>query len=73
MQSEKNSIEKADTLPVIALPVIVEGRYDKSAILGMFSANVITKFIEATAPNASGARIRAKIILVIGDTSFATI
>ena len=42
MQSEKNSIEKADTLPVIALPIIVEGRYDKSAILGMFSANVIT-------------------------------
>ena len=29
-------------LPRINLPIIVEGRYDKSAILGMFSATVIT-------------------------------
>ncbi len=29
-------------LPRIKLPVIVEGRYDKSAILGMFSGTVIT-------------------------------
>ena len=28
--------------PIIALPIVVEGRYDKSAILSMFSANVIT-------------------------------
>ena len=37
MSSEKNG-----TLPHICLPVIVEGRYDKSAILGMFSGTVIT-------------------------------
>ena len=30
------------SLPRIKLPVIVEGRYDKSAILGMFSGTVIT-------------------------------
>lgn len=29
-------------LPHIKLPIIVEGRYDKSALLGMFSATVIT-------------------------------
>ena len=29
-------------LPHINLPIIVEGRYDKSALLGMFSATVIT-------------------------------
>ena len=29
-------------LPRIKMPVIVEGRYDKSAILGMFSGVVIT-------------------------------
>ena len=29
-------------LPRIKLPLIVEGRYDKSALLGMFSATVIT-------------------------------
>ena len=29
-------------LPKIQLPIIVEGRYDKSAILGMFSATVVT-------------------------------
>lgn len=29
-------------LPRIKLPIIVEGRYDKSAILGIFSATVIT-------------------------------
>lgn len=29
-------------LPAIRLPIIVEGRYDKSAVLGMFSATVIT-------------------------------
>ena len=28
--------------PTIALPIIVEGRYDKSALLGMFDATVIT-------------------------------
>ena len=28
--------------PIIALPIVVEGRYDKSSILSMFSANVIT-------------------------------
>ena len=28
--------------PKIALPIVVEGKYDKAAILGMFSANVIT-------------------------------
>jgi len=30
------------TLPHISLPIVVEGRYDKSAILGMYSATVIT-------------------------------
>ena len=29
-------------LPAIKLPIIVEGRYDKSAVLSMFSATVIT-------------------------------
>lgn len=29
-------------LPRIRLPIVVEGRYDKSAVLGMFSATVIT-------------------------------
>lgn len=29
-------------MPRIKLPIIVEGRYDKSAILGIFSATVIT-------------------------------
>ena len=36
---------KSDThasLPRIKLPIVVEGRYDKSAVLGMFSATVIT-------------------------------
>ena len=33
---------KAKLLPVLRLPVVVEGRYDKSAILGMYSATVIT-------------------------------
>ena len=36
---------KIDThtpLPRINMPIIVEGRYDKSAVLGMFSATVIT-------------------------------
>ena len=39
MKSENNT-HKA--LPHIRLPLIVEGRYDKSAVLGMFSATVIT-------------------------------
>ena len=36
---------KSDThtsLPRIKLPIVVEGRYDKSAVLSMFSATVIT-------------------------------
>ncbi len=33
---------KAIPLPRLRLPVVVEGRYDKSAILGMFSGVVIT-------------------------------
>ncbi len=38
--SEKNATGQA--LPHISLPIVVEGRYDKSAILGMYSATVIT-------------------------------
>ena len=34
--------ENKNELPRIGLPIVVEGRYDKSAILGMFSATVIT-------------------------------
>lgn len=33
---------EAKLLPVLRLPVVVEGRYDKSAILGMYRATVIT-------------------------------
>lgn len=39
MESEYNTHKG---LPHIRLPLIVEGRYDKSAILGMFSATVIS-------------------------------
>lgn len=39
MSAENNT---HTTLPKIKLPIIVEGRYDKSAILGMFSATVVT-------------------------------
>ena len=39
---EKHSTVYGEKLPVLKMPVIVEGRYDKSAILGMFSATVIT-------------------------------
>ena len=34
--------EKTTALPRIRLPIVVEGRYDKSAVLSMFSATVIT-------------------------------
>ena len=37
-----NSSENRSALPSIKYPVIVEGRYDKSAILGMYRATVIT-------------------------------
>ena len=36
------SAEHSEVLPRLKYPVIVEGRYDKSAILGMFSGVVIT-------------------------------
>ena len=36
------TLRKADTLPTVSLPIIVEGRYDKSAILGMLRARVFT-------------------------------
>ena len=39
MSAESNT---HTALPTIKLPIIVEGRYDKSAILGMFSATVVT-------------------------------
>ena len=39
MSAENNTYTH---LPKIKLPIIVEGRYDKSAILGMFSATVVT-------------------------------
>ena len=39
MSAENNTCTH---LPKIKLPIIVEGRYDKSAILGMFSATVVT-------------------------------
>ena len=35
-------MENKNELPLLRLPVIVEGRYDKSAILGMYRATVIT-------------------------------
>ncbi|MBE6537699.1 MAG: DUF4093 domain-containing protein [Ruminococcaceae bacterium] len=39
MNAENNT---HSALPHIRLPIIVEGRYDKSAVLGMFSGTVIT-------------------------------
>ena len=39
---EKVSTVGGNSLPRLALPVIVEGRYDKAAILSMFSGVVIT-------------------------------
>lgn len=39
---EKHSTSHGEKLPALKMPVIVEGKYDKSAILGMFSATVIT-------------------------------
>ena len=33
---------KDNARPAITMPVIVEGRYDKSALLGIFDATVIT-------------------------------
>ena len=41
MKTELNS-HTHQGLPRVRLPIIVEGRYDKSAILSMFSATVIT-------------------------------
>ena len=35
-------MENKNELPLLRLPVIVEGRYDKSAILGMYRGTVIT-------------------------------
>ena len=35
-------MEKEEKLPFVSLPIIVEGRYDKSAILSFLSATVIT-------------------------------
>lgn len=47
MQNEKHRVVSKPAsdsflLPRIDIPIIVEGRYDKSAILGMFRATVIT-------------------------------
>ena len=39
---EKHSTHSGLELPALKIPIVVEGRYDKSAILGMFSATVIT-------------------------------
>lgn len=38
----ENKVKQMPGLPYVKLPIIVEGRYDKSAIMGMFSATVIT-------------------------------
>ena len=40
--SDTTSGGNANFLPRIRLPIIVEGRYDKSAVMSMFSATVIT-------------------------------
>lgn len=39
---EKHSTDGGVKLPALKMPIVVEGKYDKSAILGMFSATVIT-------------------------------
>lgn len=39
---EKHNTDKGISLPSLKMPVIVEGRYDKSAILSIFSGTVIT-------------------------------
>lgn len=39
---EKRNTDARVSLPVLRMPVIVEGRYDKSAVLGIFSGTVIT-------------------------------
>ena len=41
-ESKEIKAKRGDTLPTVSLPIIVEGRYDKSAILGMLRATVIT-------------------------------
>ena len=41
-ENEGTDKEKERCLPEIPIPIIVEGRYDKSAILGMFRAKVFT-------------------------------